>query len=120
MSGKYGNLPALLEEIELRVGKTTVQTAFRNTWAGLHEHGEVWLDSMKSAEEIDKCGQFRAIVKEGMERGYSGMLSTSCVWIISAWEAMGEPRAVEMMKRYLIDLEKEPISALALVGEYMT
>lgn len=118
---KYGKLPELAEEIERRVGKHFLARCFSTIWEGLHAHGELWLDSLKTEDEIDKCGQFRAIVEEGWERGRaSSVSSTNCVWIISAWEAMGEPNAVEMMAKWLISLEKEPISALALVGEYLT
>jgi hypothetical protein len=86
----------------------------------LSEHGERWLDTLKTEDEIEKCGNFRAIVREGWDRGTGSRTnSTSCVWIISAWEALNEPNALERMMRLLIDLEREPISALALVGEYM-
>jgi hypothetical protein len=118
---KYGKLPELLEELEHRQYGRLIRNIFNAEWSRLHALGELWLDSMKTTEEIERCGQFRAIVKEGWERGTgSRVTSTSCVWLISAWEALGEEKSVERMARMLIDLEKEPISALALVGEYLT
>jgi hypothetical protein len=117
---KYGKLPELLEEIEYRFGKKAVKDALFPIWLELRKKADEWIDSMKDEADIDKCFEFRAIVDEGERRFHGGRLSsTGCVWIISAWEKLDVEDPVGKMCRHLISLEKEPISALALVGEYL-
>ena len=117
---RYGKLPELLEELEYRLGKKVIRDSLRDIWFELRKKADEWIDSMKDEADIDKCFEFRAIVSEGEQRFLGGRLSsTGCVWIISAWEKLDVEDPVGKMCRHLIALEKEPISALALVGEYL-
>jgi hypothetical protein len=117
---KYGKLPELLEEIEYRFGKKKVKDTLFPIWVELRKKADEWMDSMKDEADIDRCFEFRAIISEGEQRFLGGGLSsTGCVWIISAWEKLGVEDPINKMCRLLIELEEEPISALALVGEYL-
>lgn len=115
----YGKIPELMEEVEYLVGKRDVKAVFHVMLMEMWASGEHWLDNLGSEEDISKCFEFRRIVHEGLNR-FGLLSSTGCVTVIKAWRVLDKPEPIKEMSMLLIGMVQEPITALALVGEFTT
>lgn len=115
---QYGNLPDLVEEVCYRIGQTMLYAWATDHITMLQKVRDEMMDKAESMQKIDAACAMQEHIDRSKKR--PGNYVILILTIIRCWRELGMEDPVREMKRRLIDmLNVDPITKLALVGEYL-